>query len=227
MSLHQSDSIYDKERNLYSQLQYFLHIFSNTPFHPPYKISGQRMWVVSGTDPGCFKHITFATLSLINLKTANFSLRKLKFLPYFLGHARTSGCCRPIDRRVVGWIATSGKYYVIIDKLNDGIIYCVDSDTIGQFTGLLDAHGKEIYEGDILKGTTNKWRLEDKPASHDFVGYVRWEEQCDVGLEWVLTSMDSTGSSPLNHYVHCVAIEYSTGSIIGNIHDNPELLSEK
>lgn len=100
----------------------------------------------------------------------------------------------------------------------------VNPETVGQFTGLLDKEGKEIYEGDVLKGTTNKWVMEDKPEPHDFVGYVRWESQCDVGLEWVLTTMDSTASDPLNVYVHCVAIDYSTGAIIGNIHDNPELL---
>lgn len=100
----------------------------------------------------------------------------------------------------------------------------VDPATVGQFTGLKDAEGREIYEGDILKGRTNKWRLEDRPEPHDFIGYVRWEDQCDVGLEWTLASMDSSGFSPLNWYVHCVAIGYSTGIIIGNIHDNPELL---
>ena len=102
--------------------------------------------------------------------------------------------------------------------------YQVAPDTVGQFTGLLDKNGKEIYEGDVLNGTTNKWVMEDKPEPHDFVGYVRWESQCDIGMEWVLTTMDSTGSDPLNVYVHCVAIDYSTGVIIGNIHDNPELL---
>ena len=112
---------------------------------------------------------------------------------------------------------------VAVELFNEEVAV-VDPATVSQFTGLLDRNGQEIYEGDILKGRTNKWRLESNPAPHDFIGYVRWEEQCDVGLQWVLTTLDSIGSSPLNWYVHCVAIDYSTGIIIGNIHDNPELL---
>ena len=133
-------------------------------------------------------------------------------------------------------IENQGRYFIYhatsettIEDNDDSkiTIIAVEFGTVGQFTGLLDRNGQEIYEGDILKGRTNKWRLECKPAPHDFIGYVQWEEQCDVGLSWMLTTLDSIGSSPLSWYVHCSAIDYSTGAIIGNIHDNPELLVGK
>lgn len=129
------------------------------------------------------------------------------------------------DRRwIIGALVPNGKRPCIAEFGKLFELTEVDPDTVGEFTGMLDKNGKEIYEGDILKGHTNKWKLESKPAPHEFIGYVRWESQCDVGLQWVLTSMDSKGSSPLNWYAHCCAIDYSTGVIIGNIHDNPDML---
>ena len=85
-------------------------------------------------------------------------------------------------------------------------IHCVDVDpaTVGQFTGLTDKNGKRIFEGDIIP----VWEQgEEYPYKVVYCG------DC-----FMLSMLDSEqGSYPLS--VKCNASE-----VIGNIHDNPELL---
>ena len=82
-------------------------------------------------------------------------------------------------------------------------------ETIGQFTGLYDCDGKEIYEGDIL-------RFGNSPSC---VCEVKWNKS--IAAFCIRFYFESEiGSMPLGEWV-----EYEKNiAIIGNIHDNPELL---
>ena len=84
-----------------------------------------------------------------------------------------------------------------------GDSFPVSSETIGQYTGLHDKNGKEIYEGDIVK---IKYRDED-------IGKVIYEHN---GFSIDVTNMNKNYGrvSFVNNFME----------VIGNIYDNPELL---
>lgn len=96
-------------------------------------------------------------------------------------------------------------YYTDADGLQRDYVQCeVTEDTIGQYTGLTDKNGKKIFEGDIVK--------------HDF-GYEQ------IGEQYAVVNYDCKYASfmiiPINDWMFC---EKSDCEVIGNIHDNPELL---
>ena len=83
----------------------------------------------------------------------------------------------------------------------------VDPSTVGQFAGLFDKNGKEIYEGDIVQSKLKRARKYDERLV-----------VCFGKLEWKVKNANGSTTS-----LSLIA-EYHTIEVIGNIHDNPELL---
>ena len=90
-----------------------------------------------------------------------------------------------------------------------------DEYIVEQYTGLKDANGKEIYEGDILAWHSNIYR------KHDWVGLVLYR-----GAGFAVQESDKSYSSP--EWLDCACRkDANIIEVIGNIHENPELLEEE
>jgi hypothetical protein len=84
------------------------------------------------------------------------------------------------------------------------------NDEYMQYTGLKDKNGKEIYEGDIITG--------------------KYWCGCSIGNVLVEWDEDDYGWAPFGDYV-CLGrycdisrVDRKSIKVIGNIHENPELL---
>ena len=106
---------------------------------------------------------------------------------------------------------TSDQQVMIADKMT-GYPTLVLPETIGQYTGLTDKNGKKIFEGDILEG-----ELDDNldPGA-------KWRSTVVMGkFGWLADNPTGSAPTPLDEF------DIKEGEVIGNIHDNPELMEKE
>lgn len=86
----------------------------------------------------------------------------------------------------------------------------VRPETVGQYTGLTDKNGKKIFEGDIIETSGLGYKRRRYPVAF-CDGFFGYQNEYDA-----IAFLDSEYPIPQENR-----------EVIGNIHDNSELLKEK
>ncbi|QIA85201.1 hypothetical protein E2I17_02740 [Lactiplantibacillus plantarum] len=112
---------------------------------------------------------------------------------------------------------TPSSVNVIVDGKNETWDIKNDDVELLQFTGLKDVNGKEIYEGDIVKAWSDVSELTMVPSINEIVSEDLFGRP----------GMFLKPAGP--HLIEpCLHDSWSNQfEVIGNVHENPELLEEK
>lgn len=113
------------------------------------------------------------------------------------------------------YFVNRGEHFISPDEVVNPLVsyndFVVDKDSIGQYTGLKDKNGVEIYEGDVIESSCYRHVViyDDDNARFAAVNVRHLNIEmwgCALTKEW---------------------IEDFRKEVVGNIHENPELTKYK
>ena len=122
------------------------------------------------------------------------------------------------DEWVYGYYVEDGFINICSHNEDDFLQYnIVDPDTVGQFTGLLDRNGKEVYEGDVVFWIATDTRGRGRGEQ----GAIFWDKHT---MSWAIER-----DKPCVDGRPCIIsrpFDKKHLEVVGNIHDNPELMEQ-
>lgn len=142
------------------------------------------------------------------MRTIKFRGKRVDNGEWVYGHYATMNLTETGGVKNTNVIILENSFYAAYEWLDD--FHEIDKETLGQFTGLVDKNGKEIYEGDIL----SVWRL-----GFNKIFEVKWRDEGEP--KYILYPQ------PFNEdWWTCRSDMQMSWEVIGNIHDNPELMNK-
>ena len=111
-----------------------------------------------------------------------------------------------LDETELAGITPDGKYILYIEEEEISKLEIEGNYTLEQYTGLTDKNGKEIYEGDVVNIQGIKYYV-------DFEHGGFWFN--NDNLKW-------KANRPFTHFQ-----EINDTEVVGNVHENPDLLEDK
>lgn len=109
------------------------------------------------------------------------------------------------DGFIVSGVAAANEEYIAMEQWG-----AVDPETVGQYIGSIDVDSPKVFEGDIIRTYRTNGALNDQYV-------VEWNPK-DKVLDLVHREPGFTTRASLS------VLDEHVWELVGNIHDNPELL---